>query len=86
MPIFLKLFPKIVEEETFMKSSICIKTRQRHQKKRELQATISDEQRCKTPSTERKQFKFNNILKESSKIEGKEEKRVPEDKMVGCYH
>ena len=69
-----------------MKSSICIKTRQRHQKKRKLQATITDEQRCKTSSTEHKQFKFNNILKESSKIEGKEEKRVSEDKMVECYH
>jgi len=69
-----------------MKSSICIKTRQRHQKQRKLQATITDEQRCKTSSTEHKHFKFNNILKESSKIEGKEEKRVTEDKMVGCHH
>ena len=85
MPIFLKLFPKIEEEETFMKSSICIKTRQ-NQKQRKLQATITDEQRCKTSSKEHKQFKFKNILKESSKIKGKEEKRVTEDKMVGCHH
>ena len=69
-----------------MKSSICIKTRQRHQNQRKLQATITDEQRCKTSSKEHKQFKFKNILKESSKIKGKEEKRVTEDKMVGCHH
>ena len=54
MPILLKLFQKIAEENT---SKLILqghhypdtKTRERKQQKRKLQANITDEYRCKNP-------------------------------------
>ena len=55
MPIFLKLFPKIAEEETlpnsFYEATITLvpKLKATLKKKRKLQANITDEHKCKNP-------------------------------------
>ena len=54
MPILLKLFQKIAEENTFKlilrgHHYPDTKNRQRQHKKRNLQANITDEHRCKNP-------------------------------------
>ena len=55
MPIFLKPFPKIAEEETlpnsFYEATITLvpKLKATLKKKRKLQANITDEHKCKNP-------------------------------------
>ena len=53
MLILLKFFQKIAEEQTlpnsFYKVTITLILRQRQHKKRKLQASITDEHRCKNP-------------------------------------
>ena len=55
MPIFLKLFPKIPQEGTlpnsFYEATITLipKPDKDNTQKRKLQATITDEHRCKNP-------------------------------------
>ena len=55
MPILLKLFPKITEEETLSNSfyeaivTLMPKPDKDNTKKRKLQADITDEHRCKSP-------------------------------------
>ena len=53
MPIFLKLFQKITEEGTlpnsFYEATITLIPKPDKDKKRKLQANITDEHRCKNP-------------------------------------
>ena len=55
MPIFLKLFQKIEEDETFPNSfyeatiTLIAKPGKDNTQKRKLQASITDEHRCKNP-------------------------------------
>ena len=67
MPIFLKFFQKIAEEgilpNSFYEATITLilKPGKDKTKKRELQASITDEHRCKNPQ----QIEFNDTLKVS---------------------